>query len=395
MADSRAVKIGTDCSGMEAPIQAIKNLKVNYKHKFSCDINAHARATIEANFPHDKMYIDLTKRKNSEAPYVDVYVAGFPCQPFSTAGLQQGFGDKKKRGKIFHKVLDYIETQRPRVFILENVSGLKKISGGKYLKAIRKELENLGDYKLYENILDTKQHGIPHSRRRWYCIGIQEDFDNGTFKFPEKIPCPSINKFLERKSTKAIDTNLPPKSQGTARANVMKHLRKLKRSDSDPLKEPFIIDCDSSADRSKFVKDATPCITVSRGAGHWVTSRGRRLLKAEMMRLQGMNPTEFKVAISEAQLGKQLGNTMSVNVLERIFVRLLPAAKLVRVNDVKDRWQSGEALKKLSATRGRGFKKMAARALQARSVTPPPSRSLKRTASSPSSRSLKRQRSSS
>merc|ERR1712194_464674 len=96
----------------------------------------------------------------------------------------------------------------------------------------------------------------------------------------------------------------------------------------------------------------------SRGAGHWVTNRGRRLQKTEMMRLQGMNPTKFHVAVSDTQLGKQLGNTMSVNVLERLFVRLLPAAKLVRAGALKDRWASGQAVKALARTRGLGFKSM-------------------------------------
>jgi len=102
-----------------------------------------------------------------------------------------------------------------------------------------------------------------------------------------------------------------------------------------------------------------PCITVSRGGGHWVTSRGRRTTKTEMMRLQGMDPTKFKVAVTETQLGKQLGNTMSVNVLERLFVRLLPAANLLKRNEGKDRWESGSALKDLIKTVGKGFGKKA------------------------------------
>merc|ERR1719421_1318591 len=72
-----------------------------------------------------------------------------------------------------------------------------------------------------------------------------------------------------------------------------------------------------------------------------------------MMRLQGMNPTTFKLAVSQAQIGRQLGNTMSVNVLERLFVRLLPAAGLAR--KVPDRWENGEAAKELSQTRGKSF----------------------------------------
>merc|ERR1711865_881686 len=153
----------------------------------------------------------------------------------------------------------------------------------------------------------------------------------------------------------------PPKSQGTAGFNVKKALQDLKRQGLDPAKEAFIVDCDSSPGRSVVTRGYSPCITCSRGGGHWLTNRGRRMLKTEMMRLQGMDPTNFTVAVSENRLGHQLGNTMSVCVLERLFTRLLPAAKLVR-GTIKDRWASGQALKKLMATRGKGFKGMSAKA---------------------------------
>ena len=70
-----------------------------------------------------------------------------------------------------------------------------------------------------------------------------------------------------------------------------------------------------------------------------------------MLRLQGMDPSKFIASVSEFQLGKQLGNTMSVNVLERIMTRLLPAAGLVS-GSLRDRWEDGSALEQLSATRG-------------------------------------------
>merc|ERR1719203_1677231 len=82
-------------------------------------------------------------------------------------------------------------------------------------------------------------------------------------------------------------------------------------------------------------------MTCSRAAGHWVTSRGRRMTKTEMLRLQGMRtPTGgFEVAVSDTQLGRQIGNAMSCNVLERLFVRLLPAAGLAHAERLTDRWQ--------------------------------------------------------
>ena len=84
-------------------------------------------------------------------------------------------------------------------------------------------------------------------------------------------------------------------------------------------------------------------------------------MKEEIMRLQGMNPTTFKVVVSSAQLGRQLGNTMSVNVVERVLCNVLPAAKLIRKDEVEDRWANGNALRELAATRGRSFQGMKAK----------------------------------
>ena len=92
-------------------------MNIGYTHVFSCDRDPHARETIDANFSPNVMYPDITSRRNEETPESDVYVAGFPCQPFSFEGLGEGFNDKGNRGKIFFYVLDYIRTKKPKVFI--------------------------------------------------------------------------------------------------------------------------------------------------------------------------------------------------------------------------------------------------------------------------------------
>lgn len=330
---------------METPALALKNLGVPVDHLFACDVNKHAKSTILANFPPKVWYDDLTTRDNTSAAKADLYVAGFPCQPFSTAGKQQGFADKLGRGTIFFKVRSYIEAQVPKVFVLENVSGLVKINGGNYFSAILESLRALGTHNVYHQILDTKENGIPQSRRRIYIIGIEKSCDNGTFEYPRPVARPSIEKFLDPCKRKPTMTDLPPTSAGTAHANVMTALQEIKAKGFDPLREPWIVDCDSSAPRMKYMKDLTPCMTCSRAAGHWVTNRGRRMSKNEMLRLQGMKTPEegFVVAVSDAQLGKQIGNAMSCNVLERLFVKLLPAAGLVPHSRLIDRWEESSA----------------------------------------------------
>ncbi len=98
---SHRLTIGTDCSGMEAPLQALANMKIPHDRSFSCDFDPRVQTTINANFAPRKIYTDLLQRDNAKAPAVDVYIAGFPCQPFGVAGKQQGFEDVEGRSIIF------------------------------------------------------------------------------------------------------------------------------------------------------------------------------------------------------------------------------------------------------------------------------------------------------
>lgn len=118
--------VGTDCSGIETPLIALKNLKVPMRHVFSCDNDPHVKKVILANFKPEVFFDDLTQRKlhnNTclEKP-LDLYVAGFPCQPFSAAGVHGGTSDP--RGLIIVHILRFIQKHTPRTFLLENVKGL-------------------------------------------------------------------------------------------------------------------------------------------------------------------------------------------------------------------------------------------------------------------------------
>ena len=117
--NSNILRVGTDCSGIEAPIQALKNLDINFKHIFSSETDKYCIESIKANYNPEIIYNDMTNRELKNLPDIDLYVCGFPCQAFSSAGKRKGFKDK--RGNIFFECLDVIEYIQPKIFILENV----------------------------------------------------------------------------------------------------------------------------------------------------------------------------------------------------------------------------------------------------------------------------------
>ena len=125
---SPPLRIGTDCSGIEAPIQALRQLGIPHRHVWSSDIDKFCIQSIKSNYDPERLYGDpngpypdgdITKRDHSTLPDIDLYVCGFPCQPFSIAGDRKGFEDK--RGNVFWSCLDVIKVKQPKYFILENV----------------------------------------------------------------------------------------------------------------------------------------------------------------------------------------------------------------------------------------------------------------------------------
>jgi len=201
------IKIGTDCSGIEAPIQAFKRLGIPYHHVFSSDIDKYVKQVVTELYKPDVFYDDLMTRDNSIAPYVDCFVAGFPCQAFSMAGLRKGFDDI--RGTVFFGVADYIRMQRPEVFILENVKGIKSHDKGRTFQTIIDLLSNGGGtvngqlafdffedglgYHIHHTVLNTKEHGVPQNRERVFIVGFKKPRE---FRFPIPEPLQFRNSFF-------------------------------------------------------------------------------------------------------------------------------------------------------------------------------------------------------
>lgn len=188
------LKIGSFCSGIGSPEQAIKDLNINHSIEFACEIDKYARMTYQANHEVKIMYEDLTKIYYSSLPDVNLFVAGFPCQSFSIAGKRLGFEDT--RGTIFFHILEYLKTKKPDMFVLENVKGLLSHDKGKTFDVIINSLaatvngqclmfpnvDTLG-YNVYYQVLNAKDYGIPQNRERVFIVGFK---NNQAFNFPKK-----------------------------------------------------------------------------------------------------------------------------------------------------------------------------------------------------------------
>ena len=213
--DEPKLRIGTDCSGIEAPIQALTQLGIPFTHVFSSDIDKFCIQSIKANYEPEILFGDkngsfpngdIRTRNIDDVPDIDLYVCGFPCQPFSVAGEKKGFEDK--RGNVFWSCLEVIEKKQPKYFILENVKGLlghDKPAGtkrGKYGNTFNViwtallELEKYG-YKVNWKVMNTKDYGIPQNRERIYFVGTKS-----VFEWPDKVKMDELKNYVDWKDNK-------------------------------------------------------------------------------------------------------------------------------------------------------------------------------------------------
>lgn len=169
--------------------------RLGHRCVFACEIDATLRAVYRANFGITA-HGDITTLDAKDIPPHDIMCAGFPCQPFSKAGDQQGF-DCPKWGQLFNHVLAIIGTHRPQYLLFENVPHLQKHDGERTWSTIFKKLKRLG-YALEARVFSPDDFGIPQNRQRVFIVA-QRTALNG-FVWPKKNPAQmlSLRSFLDR-----------------------------------------------------------------------------------------------------------------------------------------------------------------------------------------------------
>jgi DNA (cytosine-5)-methyltransferase 1 len=281
---------------------------------FSNDMVEWSKKIYDENFNHKLTLGNLNDIKVESIPNHDILTGGFPCQPFSIAGKQEGFQDE--RSNVFWKILSIIDKHTPSCVILENVKNLVSHDEGKTFEIIKTNLMDRG-YHIRFKVLDTSEiTGIPQHRERIYivCIKSKEVFDKFTLDFP-KIPKSSISSLLEP----VVDN---------------KYYYTDKSSTWDLVKSSVIKKDTVYQYRRVYVREnkSNECPTLTAnmgGGGHNVPlildDKGiRKLTPRECFNFQGF-PASYKLPnISDTNLYKLAGNAVSVPVVELIAKRLIP-----------------------------------------------------------------------
>lgn len=158
---------------------------------FASEKDKFARQTYAENFDTTEFEFndDIRKISADQVPDHDILCAGFPCQPFSQAGLKKGFqdGEDSERGNLFFCILDILEAKKPRAFILENVRHLIKHDEGKTFATIQSLLKEAG-YSVQYQVLKASDYNIPQLRPRVFIVGFKDGEDLPPFVFPPKVP---------------------------------------------------------------------------------------------------------------------------------------------------------------------------------------------------------------
>jgi DNA (cytosine-5)-methyltransferase 1 len=281
---------------------------------FGNDMVEHSKKIYDENFNHKLTLKNLNEVTVEDIPAHDILTGGFPCQPFSIAGLQEGFKDE--RSNVFWKILSIIDCHQPKCVILENVKNLVSHDENKTFNTIKSNLEKRG-YHICHKVLNTADiTGIPQHRERIYivCMKSKQAFDKFSLEFP-KIEKKKISEFLE--------TDVPSKYYYTDKSSTWELVKKniVKKDTIYQYRRVYVRENKSSE---------CPTLTANMGGGgHNVPlildDKGiRKLTPRECFNLQGF-PSSYKLpALCDSNLYKLAGNAVSVPVVRLIANRIVP-----------------------------------------------------------------------
>lgn len=357
------IKLATVFSGIGAPEEALKQLGIDFEIVFACDngerelkidydeiISNTANMSYEERLQYVSNLYKQTKKENyvkqsyfanheiTEEKWfedvrfidgerysgmVDILVGGSPCQSFSTYGKKQGFEDT--RGTLFFFYANLIKSIRPKVFIYENVPGLKTHDKGNTWKRIKEIFDDL-DYDIYDAELNASDYGLPQNRQRVFVVGFDRRIGVMDYEFPKPIE-------LTKKATDYLDKEVPlsyylgkkgfewvttrDKHQGRSRVNR------------------DVIGCQTANQQFNWTGDfrlEEPTTEMKLDERIYIGEYeggecvARKLTPAECLRLMGFE--NFNIVVNDNNAYRQSGNSIAVPVLKSLFKSIFNKIKL-------------------------------------------------------------------
>lgn len=324
---------------------------------FTSEWDPYAKKTYTANFhdgPDHVFADDITKVQAEDVPDHDVLLAGFPCQPFSIAGVSKknslgrphGFADKTQ-GTLFFDVARIIDTKRPRAFLLENVKNLVSHDKGRTFSTIIDVLRDELGYQVFHRVINGKHFG-PQHRERIIIVGFREptDFTWDDLDLPDFSISPKMASVLH---PTAGDSLVEPRYLNPLSGKVLD-----KYTLSDKLWEYLQNYAAKHRDKGNgfgfgLVTPESNCRTLSaryyKDGSEILISQGakknpRRLTPRECARLMGFDEN-FRIPVSDTRAYKQFGNSVVVPVIGEVARIMMP--HLLKPSEAKGRKKKAEA----------------------------------------------------
>ena len=289
--------------GIRIPFQELGG-----KCVFTSEWDKFAQKTYYANFGEVPAG-DITKINPSDIPNFDILLGGFPCQPFSQAGLRKGFSDT--RGTLFFEIERIMKEKSPKAFLLENVKQLRGHDKGRTLKVILEHLDALNYYVATE-VLRAGDFGVPQNRERIYIVGFSKDWYSISkdYKFNFPVPTHEATRLGD-----ILEENVDAKYT-ISDALWAGHQRRKKEHKEKGNGFGYSLFNENSqytnTISARYYKDGSE-ILIDQGT----SKNPRKLTPRECARLQGF-PEEFIITVSDTQAYKQFGNSVAVPVIRAI-----------------------------------------------------------------------------
>lgn len=306
--DFKFIDLFAGIGGIRIPFQELGGECV-----FTSEWDKFAQKTYRLNFGEEPSG-DITLVDEKTIPDFDILLGGFPCQPFSQAGLKKGFSDT--RGTLFFEIERILKEKKPKAFLLENVKQLRGHDKGRTLAVILEHLDALNYYVKYD-VLRAGDFGVPQNRERIYIVGFDKDYFDLADDYDFAFPLPT---HVKTRLGDILETNVDEKYTISDALWEGHQRRKKEHQEKGNGFGYSLFNSESEYTNTisaRYYKDGSE-ILIDQGSGR----NPRKLTPRECARLQGF-PENFIIPVSDTQAYKQFGNSVAVPVVRAVAKRII------------------------------------------------------------------------